>query len=194
MAHIHPDDNALIERWFDGQQARVDACDLCRARTDEIGRWIEAVRSAADDEADAAFPPERLAHQRSRILRRLAEMVGDGRPARVLTFPVRDFAVARFSRWTPRRLVATAAAAGLVAGIMAGTLFDLTSPPLTPDLEVAAVTMPADEHLIEDPQFVPSEEAFLTELENALDGSSVEELRALDGFTPSVREASLVLP
>jgi hypothetical protein len=197
-SHIHRDDEALMARWLEdhsseAMEALVEGCAVCRARAAEIGRWLEAVRSAGAGEADEAFSPGRLAHQKKRLLRRLAEMAGDGTPARVLAFPVRDVAVARVPRWTPRRLVATAAVAGLITGVMAGSLIDRTPRPIRAGSLVAA-TAPAEVSVSHDPHAVHSEEAFLIELDNALDGSRVQELRALDAFTPSVLEASLVLP
>ena len=98
--------------------AHLDRCDLCSERALEMGRWLEATRVSANEAADAAFSPERLAAQQAQILRRLEQL---DEPARVIAFPNH----ARMHREAGGRRVAAgwvavAAAAGLVLGVISG--------------------------------------------------------------------------
>jgi hypothetical protein len=94
-----------------------------------------------------------------------------------------------------RRWIAAAAAAGLVVGIAAGQLLDLrdalggpTRPfaeqrpaeavPTVANIQPAVVTS------------LQSDEAFLSELEDASLSPRVPELAALDAFTPRLRDIS----
>lgn len=118
----HLSEQALIEVCMTGDRpAHLDRCDICAARAVELGRWLDDVRVTATEDADAAFPAERLAAQQAQILRRLEQM---DRPARVLTFP----APSRYDRldMAPQGIrpawVGVAAAAGLVLGLLGGQI------------------------------------------------------------------------
>ena len=70
----HLSDQGLVEAWQTGNRpAHLDQCELCLDRTVELTRWLDEVRHIAVAEADAAFPPERLAAQQAQILRRLEQ-------------------------------------------------------------------------------------------------------------------------
>src|SRR5215510_11413809 len=98
-------------------------CDACRRRFDELSQFMAALRSEADAELEAAFPPERMRAQQHEIARRLESV---GRAARVISFPGR--VAARQSNTSAVRLatrwIAGAAAAGLFVGVAAGTAFN----------------------------------------------------------------------
>jgi hypothetical protein len=106
-----------VEAWQTGNRpAHLDQCELCLDRTVELTRWLDEVRHIAVAEADAAFPPERLAAQQAQILRRLEQL---DRPARLIAFPNARPAqhdVAAGTHW--HRWVVAAAAAGLIVGVL----------------------------------------------------------------------------
>lgn len=96
----------------------VASCPVCSTRQQRLAETLKDVTTTATALADAAFPPEKLARQRARILQRVEHY---GRQARVLAFPVRHSR--RPSMLQPpsiRRWVAGGAAAGLLIGIFAG--------------------------------------------------------------------------
>lgn len=169
-------------------------CAACGARYAELAAFMDALRRDGDAEADAIFTPERLRIQQQQIARRLALV---RRPARVLTFPeriVRRTIAASTSR-TPPRWVAAAAAAGLFVGVALGASFQWRSQlqgraGLADSGRARAArfspvstrgTVPAD---------VAADDAFLSDLEIALERPHTRELQAFDALTPHVREIS----
>jgi hypothetical protein len=116
----HLSERAIVEALMTGDRPlHLDRCDVCAARAVEMNRWLDAVKSAAVDAADEAFPQERLAAQQAQIQRRLAQL---DEPARVIAFPGQPRYDARDAG---RRRVApawlgVAAAAGLVVGVIGG--------------------------------------------------------------------------
>ena len=116
----HLSDRALAEVYVDADRpAHLDRCDICAHRALELGRWLDEVRATAFADADAAFPPERLAAQQSQILRRLEQV---DHPARVIAFPgqVRFGHVEGPGRGIRPAWVGIAAAAGLMLGLLGG--------------------------------------------------------------------------
>ena len=168
-------------------------CAACGTRYAELASFMDTLRRDGDAEADAIFTPERLRQQQQQISRRMALV---GRPARVLSFPgriVRRTIDASTSRTAPR-WVAAAAAAGLFVGIAVGASFQWRSQlegrrtflndasrARTQRLTPVATrgTVPAD---------VASDDAFLSDLEIALERPHTRELVAFDALTPHVRE------
>jgi hypothetical protein len=166
-------------------------CEPCALRYAELARVLDVVRSDGEAEADAIFTPERLRAQQEQIARRMETV---GRPARVLSFPDRMMQrTIRVSTLRSPRLTAAAAAAGLFLGIALGASFEWESrlrlvPGLTArnPMTARSVRLPA----------VPSrgagegaaDEAFMTELDLALDRPRTRELAAFDAFTPHFRE------
>jgi len=171
-------------------------CDACGARYAELTAFMDTLRADGDAEADAIFTPERLRLQQQQITRRLAHV---GRPARVLSFPgrmVRRTIDASKSHTAPR-WVAAAAAAGLFVGVAVGASFEWRAqfagrpsaftadagrgraPRLAPAAPRSVI--PAD---------VASDDAFLSDLELALERPHTRELQAFDALTPHVREIS----
>lgn len=175
-------------------------CDACEARYGELVTFMNGMRAEADAELDTVFPPDRMAAQEQQILRRLEHA---HRSARVLSFPARE--VSQPSRTAlmpaPRWLVA-AAAAGLFIGVAVGGYLgpdrfhggavspvttaasarpmSVQSAPASP-AAVRVSTTQTSEPVIDD-------EAFLAQLELALERPQTRELAAFDALTPHVRD------
>jgi hypothetical protein len=172
-------------------------CDACRRRFDELSQFMVALRDDADAELEASFPPERLRAQQQQIARRLESI---GRAARVISFPGR-LAVRPSSTSTVRlatRWIAAAAAAGLFVGVAAGTAFNFGghlnfSPSARANVGQAGrarITSTAQTHV---PPVISgvasaSDDAFLSDLESALDRPHTSELAVFDALTPHMRE------
>ncbi len=170
-------------------------CAPCAARYADLTRFMDAVRADGDAEIDSLFPAERLRAQQREIARKIEHVA---RPARVISFPGQ--AVPRTlahsaSRIAPRWAVA-AAAAGLFVGIAVGASYEwdsrgtiaryaTTREPAEPRAARAAAGASARPSLVSDHA---DDDAFLSELELALDRPRTRELMAFDAFTPHVRE------
>ena len=124
----HLDDDAFAEIWADATASgqphahqHLAGCAPCRARYASFVGWLDGIHADGREEADEAFPPDRLALQQAQVLRRLEALE---RPARVIAFP-------KFSRpvtstqGNAQRWVAGAAAAGLLIGLAAGQFVDI---------------------------------------------------------------------
>jgi hypothetical protein len=135
----HLSERAIVEALMAGDRPlHLDRCDVCAARAVEINRGLDAVKAAAIDAADDAFPPERLAAQQAHIQRRLAQL---DEPARVIAFP-RQYRLD--PREAGRRRVAAgwlgvAAAAGLVVGVIGGQVTARMDTPVV-TTQVPAIT------------------------------------------------------
>ena len=125
----HLDDNALVrrylaERGFEVLEAsdepllrHLAQCAPCRARYGALSAAFEQSRDLAVARVDAAFTPDRLAHQRERVMRRIEAQNG----ARILAFPASAPASRSPLHARPMlRWVAAAAVAGVMLGITAG--------------------------------------------------------------------------
>jgi hypothetical protein len=118
--HGHLSEQSLVEALLTGDRpAHLDRCDVCAERAVDMGRWLSEVRAIATEEAEAAFPPERLAIQQAQILRRLEQL---DQPSRVIAFPnhYRLDTPAVHARRVSPAWVGVAAAAGLVLGVIGG--------------------------------------------------------------------------
>jgi hypothetical protein len=115
----HLSDRALTDICLTGDRPlHLDQCEICAERADALGRWLDDVRAVAVEEADAAFPAERLAAQQGQILRRLEQI---DRPVRVIAFPGQSRERGeRVVRGIRPAWVGFAAAAGLVLGLLGG--------------------------------------------------------------------------
>jgi len=193
----HLQDERLLDCYYAERRGEVPDpptaehlgdCDVCRDRYDELGRFLSDMRSDADAELDAAFPPERLRAQQHEIARRLEHV---GRAARVISFPGRVAmrqAHASTARLT-KRWVAAAAAAGLFIGVAAGTVLNfggrwVGTPTAHQRLTSSGPAMLA-------PAVVggtAADESFMSDLESALDRPHTSELGVYDALTPHVRE------
>lgn len=169
----------------------LSACADCSARYEVLSAWLQTMRDEAVEEADAAFPPERLAAQHASILRRLEAAE---RPARIIAFP--RFAQPLSHRPSAaHRWITVAAAAGLVIGVALGQWMDLrhrfaARPARIADAVVvtSAPPPPSSDMRVQTASAI-SDEAFLYELETSLSmHPSVAPLRALDTLTPRSRD------
>jgi len=201
----HLQDERLYECYYAERRGDVldpptaehlNDCDACRHRFDELSQFMVTLRTDADAELEAAFPPERLRTQQQEIARRLE---GIGRAARVISFPGRlavrpsnTSAVRLATRW-----IAGAAAAGLFVGVAAGTAFNfggrLNFAQNRSNIGRSAIprfqpnTTSRVGPVIQDPPS-PSDDAFLSDLESALDRPHTSELAVFDALTPHMRE------
>jgi predicted anti-sigma-YlaC factor YlaD len=172
-------------------------CEPCGRRYAELAAFMDTLRREGDADADAVFSADRLRAQQQQIARRIALV---RRPARVISFPgriVRRTINASTSRTAPR-WIAAAAAAGLFIGVAVGATYQYgwggspfrgTRPFLVRDAastRVSRVTpMPAR---ASGPADAGADDAFLSDLEIALDRPRTSELQAFDALTPHVRE------
>jgi hypothetical protein len=192
----HLSDDQLMEICFPETDSRhLATCDPCRSRYDDLVRRLDELREEAIAEADARFPSERLAEQRSAVLRRLEHT---RHAADVVAFPAR-WAHAPAEWRTPgpaRRWVAAAAAAGLVAGLLVGRFVDLGSRALSSGASRVAVSEGPRATVAPPAAASPSaDDNLLVEIEDAVTSRRVVELRALDALTsPELREISLDVP
>ncbi len=201
-ASSHAKSRGLIRRYLAdrGRQAlstrdervvrHLAECDACGERYRELSDLLDQAGGVAAAEADAAFTPEKLAHQRDRILRRLE---AHAHPARVLPFPAGAAAARAEGRARPAvRWVAAAAVAGLVIGLGVGRFLDLRQPAGTPVKTVAAArtasAAAASGVRSVATRDVASEEQFLADLDSALAAPSTPELAALEALTLRPRE------
>jgi hypothetical protein len=192
------DDAAFAEIWAaaasgtDDAEARahLETCSSCRGRYAAFESWLDEIGTVARTEANEAFPAERLAAQQAQIMRRLEAL---DRPARVILFPKQTQAMTA-DRSGARRWIAAAAAAGLLVGIAAGQMLDLRdafSPSPQPFAQVRRDTAAGGGSMQPTSLAVAqSDEAFLTELEDAALSPRVPELAALDAVTPRLRDVS----
>ena len=169
-------------------------CPSCGIRYAELTAFMDTLRREGDAEADAIFTLERLRIQERQIARRIAHI---GRPARVLSFPgriVRRTIDASTSRNAPR-WIAAAAAAGLFVGVAVGASFQWRSQMHSHHTFLAAdsggARAPRMTPVVErgsSPAGVAFDDAFLSDLELALERPHTRELQAFDALTPHVRE------
>jgi hypothetical protein len=168
-------------------------CASCAARYSELAGFMNALGREGEAEADAVFTPERLRRQQQQIERRITLA---GRPARVISFP------GRFVRRTVRRTIAStshtaprwvaaAAAAGLFIGVAIGAGYEWRARPEGAPRFADTARQPRLTPLAtrgSSPADVASDDAFLSDLDVALERPHTRELQAFDAFTPHVRE------
>lgn len=167
-------------------------CEPCAARYKDLATFMNALQGEGTADADAVFTQDRLRTQHQRIVERLAHLA---HPARIIRFPGRrsvDF-VRSMTTSTPHgssRWVAAAAAAGLFIGVAVGASYNyggrsrssqafapqMSSPLLAP----IAAGVPSKTEAADD--------AFLSDLEIALERPHTRELLAFDAFTPHARD------
>ena len=188
--HPHLSDDRLIEVSLDRspsvtEREHLGACSVCAARRADLSQLLVATTSAAVAEADAAFTPERLARQKTRILQRLEQ---EGRPGKVVTFPAGHMHQPRPLRARPgMRWVAGAAAAGVFIGMLAGHY----APMLQPDARQSSFAPASPEAVtVQSVSTTMSEEEFLGRLEMAIDGTGGTTLQPLHDLTPLAWEVS----
>lgn len=166
----------------------VAACEQCASRLTSLTLDADEGRDAAFARADALFDDQRLETQRVRILDRLAHL---GQSARVLRFPGRPRETVMPVPSGNRRWV-TAAAAGLIIGLVTGQLLHLapTDPSSSAARDQAASIFRAPVQQWSPPRttVTPSQAISDDELLLAVDASvqlrRARSLRALDALTP----------
>lgn len=204
--HLH--DDRLVEWYFaDRRGEALDPpsaehladCDTCGMRYMELVAFLDDVRTESDAETDAVFTSERLRQQQEHILRRLEHA---SRSARVISFPglSSGHPIAGTGRVAPRWLAA-AAAAGLFVGVaVSGTILHPGLQPSVAPMRVAgnptaaARLAPSPAVLINAPSNVIDsidDDAFLMQLEFALERPHTQELQPFDALTPHVREVGV---
>jgi len=178
----HLSEQALVEALMTGDRpAHLDGCEVCTMRAADLNRWLDAVRDAATEAADAAFPAERLAAQQAQIQRRLEQL---DEPSRIIAFPVQSRADRRDSQ---RRRIApgwlgVAAAAGLVIGLIGGQA--------SARLTQSAVVVDPTPAPVQEPATAFSQHTSLLDMN--LDAAYVPEvLSAMNDATPRVVNVSL---
>jgi hypothetical protein len=175
-------------------------CETCAARYAELAGLMTVLRHEGEAEADAVFTADRLRAQQQHIARRLAHV---GRPARVISFPgrvVRRTIHASTSHMAPRWMAA-AAAAGLFIGVALGASYERGSHARGPIGASASQRLIArDAETAHSSRLTPvaprgsdaadvaADDAFLSDLEVALERPHTRELQAFDALTPHVRE------
>jgi len=162
-------------------------CEACAARYADLARFMDDLCEDGACEADALFTPERLRAQQQQIARRLEQV---GRRARVISFPgqlVRRTMTAPGSHSAPR-WVAAAAAAGLFVGVAVGAGYRFGSHPVGLEQTLARQAPLPARGL--NPAQLSADDAFLSDLEVALERPHTRELIAFDALTPHVREVT----
>jgi anti-sigma factor RsiW len=189
----HVQDDRLLDAYLAARQLEpIDPpvaehladCGACGARYEELAQVMDVLRVEGEAEADAVFTPERLRQQHQQIARRIEHV---GRAARIISFPgrfVRRTMTASTSSTAPR-WAAAAAAAGLFIGVALGASYGwgARTRALPGDMRLRPVATQGT-----DPVDVAADDAFLSELELALERPHTRELLAFDALTPHVRE------
>jgi anti-sigma factor RsiW len=186
MSYPHLSDDRLIEICFDLEPASTDrahlsGCPACESRRARLASTIADAGDVMTREADEAFPVERLARQRLRILQRVDQ---DGRPGRVITFPNSHTQEGpaygrRPARWAT---VAAAVAASFLVGFVADHLAH--------DVPGSRQAAPAPRQAVAAPSRpVLSDDEFLGQIELAASRVGPVALSPLDALTPGPGEA-----
>lgn len=177
-------------------------CQECGERYTDLTRFMDLLRAEADRESDAVFTPERLHAQQQQIARRLEHA---SRAARVISFPGRS--VGRHISSTPRvatRWIAAAAAAGLFVGLAVGMFSGSQAFRNARQMSASARQVPSTRQA---PSARPaylapvaargngpapevSDDAFMLDLDVALERPRTRELLPFEALTPYVREVS----
>ena len=176
--------------------AHLDTCEICANRLAELTTFLDDITEENELAFAAAFPTDRLAVQRARILRRLSTVSEQRRPARILRFP----AIARPALATVHaagRWLGAAAATGLLVGLGIGQFVHFHPPSDAPDQSAAAAVVSEDtssgsQTFRSFPTDVDvDDEAFMNEVELVLSSPQVQELSTLDAITPRIRAVAI---
>lgn len=189
MNQAHLSDDRLIEICFDfdvtsSDRAHLQACATCEERRSNLAGTLEEIDIAATEDADEAFPAERLARQRARIIQRIEQ---DGRPARVIAFPAGYTHEAAPRRIRPARwgTVAAAVAASFLVGLLAEHLaHDFPGSRQSTAIQRAQVPIATTTQAR-----ASSDDEFLGQVEIAAVGVGPAALRPLDALTPRAWDA-----
>jgi hypothetical protein len=191
-AHHHLPEERLFDSYMAERNGEPIDPPVAEHLTD-CASFMDTLRREGDAEADAFFTPERLRVQQQHIARRIALL---GSPARILSFPGRivrrtiDASTARSTPW-----IAAAAAAGLFIGVALGASYPWTWHSLgVPSLVARGGNSARPARMTpvatrgSSPAEVAADDAFLSDLEVALERPHTRELQAFEALTPHVRE------
>ncbi|HZR23458.1 MAG TPA: hypothetical protein VFA59_07725 [Vicinamibacterales bacterium] len=191
----HPSDERLLESYYaersgDAIDPRIGEhltdCAACNGRYSELTRTLDEVRAEGIAEADAVFDADRLRAQRLAVARRLEHV---SHPARVISFPARTGSAGRTptTRIAPR-WIAAAVAAGIVVGVALGASYQWESRTPKSEFQSSANSRLAPVATRGTGQAdVAADDAFLSELDAALERPRTRALVAYDALTPHVR-------
>lgn len=181
-------------------EAHLHHCDVCRSRSESLSVFLSELAAAGEANFAEAYPPDRIAAQRERIVRRLRRSVEKAARARVLHFP----ALARpplSQMHRARRWLGATAIAGLVAGLSIGQFMHF-HPERSPELvrapqndpqasQQAATTLRRPSPTPPGESSADTHDLFLDELELVLSGPQVPQLSSLDELTPRIRDVAV---
>ena len=191
----HLGDDRLLESYYtDRSGAAIDPrivehltdCAACSERYSELARTLDDVRAEGIAEADAVFDADRLRAQRLAIDRRIEHAT---HPARVISFPARTGSAVRSTttRVAPR-WIAAAVAAGVFVGIALGASYEWESRAPKSEFQSSATSRLAPVATRGTGKVdVAADDAFLSELDAALERPRTRALVAYDALTPHVR-------
>jgi hypothetical protein len=189
--HSHLSDDQLAEVCLrtapsEAERQHLERCGMCEGRRAAIARLLAEVADVARADADAVLSPERLDRQQTRILSRIARTMPHGR---VIRFPSGPKQTPAPRRAHPnRRWIASAAAAGLVIGLLGGHFAqDL---PTVGRSSSSQASQPFAATPLQAGAPALSEEGFLSRLELAIDGAGGSALRPLHDLTPLIWEVA----
>jgi hypothetical protein len=189
MSHPHLSDDRLIELYFDAETSSSDrvhlqVCEACQSRRASLSETLDDIEIVMTAEADEAFPADRLARQRARILQRVDQ---DGRPGRVIVFP------AGHTSETPQRRVHPARWGTVAAAVAASFLIGLLAEHLAHDLPGSRQSMPPARIQAAIPiaqvRTLASDDELLGQVELAASGVGPAALRPLEALTPRAWDA-----
>ena len=168
-------------------------CEGCSSRYADLSAFMDGLRRDGEAEADVIFTPERLRLQQQQIDRRIALV---GRPARVLSFPGRlvQRTISGSGGRTAPRWLAAAAAAGLFVGVAVGASYQWRAQLQSRESFLSEASRARAQRLSPvatrgtGAADVAADDAFLSDLEIALERPHTRELQAFDALTPHVRE------
>jgi hypothetical protein len=184
----HLSDQQFARLWTTGEpDPHLHVCAVCRGRFAEFNAWITGLGETLREEADEAFPADRLAIQQAQIARRLETLE---RPARVIAFPKAARAVISGNSHV-RQWVTAAIAASLIAGFGLGQVVPLrtglTRQQAAPNVHFNA---PASAAIAKD--LTPTSTSLNDDelLSDAFVRPRVRDLSALDDMTPHARDTA----
>jgi hypothetical protein len=191
MNRAHLSDDRLIEMCLAQSLSSIDephlrTCERCERRRVELASTLADVTTRVIDEADEAFPVERLARQHARILQQLERL---GRPARVIAFPAGH--PSEPARPVARRVRRWMAATGAVAAAFLVGIYTEHVAHQIPvgRSETRMASRAADASAVRTVVASVSDDELLGEIELAVGSAGPAVLAPLDALTPRAWDA-----
>ena len=186
MSHPHLSDDRLIEICFDlevtsSDRAHLQACDACASRRSNLAGTLDDIEMVMTQAADEAFPAERLARQRARILQRVDQ---DGRPARVIAFPAGHTHESAPRRVRPGALGNGGRCRGRVVPRRAAGRAPRARPPRHSTVARRSQRTQASVPVTQVRAAIAADDELLGQVELAASGVGPAALRPLDALTP----------